>query len=311
MRIKYLSILFLMILLGGCGSTESNSSKPMIIVSIQPLQYFVDKIGGDIVQTGVLMPPSASHESYDPTPAQLAGIAKAMAYVTTGNTGMDNQWIPAFKEQNAKLKIVDLSEGIDLIEGSCSHHEGSHHEGSQHEDGLNEEHNHEGGADPHFWVSPSRALQIAESVTTMLIEFVPEKKADFEKNLMTLKKEIQQIDTLARVSFAPYLGKSFMIFHPALTYLAADYGLHQISIEKDGKEPGAEGLRKVIDLARSEKIGVILVQNQFDTNNAKTIAKETGANIKTIDPMMYDWVKSMTFLITTLAESFNKGDYAD
>lgn len=303
MRIKLFSIVLLMAILMGCGSRESSSSKPMIIVSIQPLQYFVDKIGGDAVQTGVLMPPSASHESYDPTPAQLAGIAKAVAYVTTGNTGMDNQWVPTFKEQNPNINIIDLSEGLNLIAGSCNHDEQGTGEVG-HEADHPEEHHHE-GADPHFWISPSRALLIADRIYTMLAGFMPEKKESFQRNLETLKLEIQSIDTVARVAFAPHIGKSFMIFHPALTYLADDYGLHQISIEQEGKEPGAEGLRKVIDLARKEKIGVIIVQNQFDTNNAKTIAKETGAKIKTIDPMMYDWVKSMNFLIEALSESFN------
>lgn len=305
MRIKLFSVILLMAILIGCSSRESSSTKPMIIVSIQPLQYFVDKIGGDAIQTGVLMPPSASHESYDPTPAQLAGIAKAMAYVTTGNTGMDNQWVPTFKEQNPEISIIDLSEGLNLIAGSCNHHdeEGTGEVG--HESENHEDHHHAEGADPHFWISPSRALLMADRIYTMLAGFMPEKKELFQRNLEILKLEIQSIDTIARVAFAPHVGKSFMIFHPALTYLADDYGLHQISIEQEGKEPGAEGLRKVIDLARKEKIGVILVQNQFDTNNAKTIAKETGAKIKAIDPMMYDWVKSMNYLIEALSESFN------
>lgn len=305
MRIKLFSIVLLMAILMGCGSRESSSSKPMIIVSIQPLQYFVDKIGGEVVQTGVLMPPSASHESYDPTPAQLAGIAKAVAYVTTGNTGMDNQWIPTFKEQNPNISIIDLSEGLNLITGSCNHQGEEDAEKLDHETGNHEEHHHEGGADPHFWISPSRALLMADRVYKMLVEFMPDKSDIFHANYETLIREIHSVDTLARVAFAPHAGKSFMIFHPALTYLADDYGLHQISIELDGKEPGAEGLRKVIDLARKERIGIILVQNQFDTNNARTIAKETGAKIKTIDPMMYDWVKSMNFLIEALSESFN------
>ena len=78
-----------------------------------------------------------------------------------------------------------------------------------------------------------------------------------------------------------------------MTYFAADYGMEQISIEDEGKEPNPAHLKKIIDLALEKNIHMIFIQSQFDVNNAESVAKQ-------IDPLTENWTAEMNRLIDTL-----------
>lgn len=94
-----------------------------------------------------------------------------------------------------------------------------------------------------------------------------------------------------------------MIFHPNLGYLARDYGLEEISVEYEGKEPPPSRLKYLIDRARKDNIKIIFVQKEYDTKNARAIADEIGARIKIIDPLSEDWESSTLEIIFSLHES--------
>jgi tryptophan synthase alpha chain len=100
--------------------------------------------------------------------------------------------------------------------------------------------------------------------------------------------------------------RSFMIFHPALTYLARDYGLEQKVIEVDGKEPSPAYLASLIESARQDSIKVIFIQQEYDVRNARTIAKEAGIELVVIDPMKYDWVENIKELNNIFQKYLNE-----
>ena len=94
-----------------------------------------------------------------------------------------------------------------------------------------------------------------------------------------------------------------MIYHPNLAYLARDYGLEEIAVEFEGKEPPPSRLKELIDSARQNGVRTIFVQREYDTKNAKAIAEEIGAELKIIDPLSEDWLKSTTDIINDLYKS--------
>lgn len=170
------------------------------------------------------------------------------------------------------------------------------------------EHHHEGdhleGADPHYWVSPKCALTMASEVKELLISLDPKHIQQYENNYLSLINKIQDVDRKAIELFTSVQKKSFMIFHPNLGYLARDYGLEEITVEQDGKEPSPSRLRELIDRAREDDLNVILVQREYDTKNAKAIAGETGARLVVIDPLSEDWFGSTMDIINILHDSF-------
>ena len=286
---NYLSITALIILALSCSSPRQQGKK-VIAVSILPQKYFVEKIGGNDFETEVLVAPGASHETYDPTPQQMVRLGDAALWLKNGNLAFEEQWEPKFLSSHPQLKTLDWSEGIQLIAGEDHHEEAAEEE-------------HHGGIDPHYWLSPRQALVLAQNTAKALEEINPEKATEYRQNLNQLQKRIQSLDSMATAAFSTLSGRSFMIFHPALTYFAQDYGLKQIAVEQGGNAPTARGLRQFIDMARKENIKVILVQQQFDRENAETIAREIGAKVIPFDPMAENWENNMLSIIKMMQEA--------
>ena len=133
-----------------------------------------------------------------------------------------------------------------------------------------------------------------------LSEKYPEQKLQFEQNYQALLQKIDSIADRAKQVLDHKKDKIFLIYHPALTYFAADYGMEQISIEDEGKEPNPAHLKKIIDLALEKNIHMIFIQSQFDVNNAESVAKQIGGQIIQIDPLTENWTAEMNRLIDTL-----------
>lgn len=183
------------------------------------------------------------------------------------------------------IKISDLSQGIELL----------HAEEEQHGD-----HFHEGGVDPHIWSSLKSVKIITRNLFDELILLAPEKKSIYENNYKHFLSEIEALDQASEIEFSNLKSKFFMIFHPALSYLARDYGLKQISIESDGKEPSPAHMQHLISQAKEDGIKIIFVQKQFNIENAKTVAKEIGAEVIQIDPLNEDWLTEIKQIINYL-----------
>jgi len=187
------------------------------------------------------------------------------------------------------MKRLSLGDKIDPIV-SGHHHEGEHVE----------------GADPHYWVSPKCAFIMASSVKEFLVSLNPLHKQEYETNYQVLVLKIQEVDNKARELFSGMQNKSFMIYHPNLAYVARDYGLEEIPVEFEGKEPPPSRMKDLIDRARKDNLKIIFVQREYDTKNAKAIAGEIGAEIKIIDPLSENWQKATMDIIEAINKSLIK-----
>ena len=283
--IKYLIILLLV----SCNQVRNNNNKEIITVSISPFKYFIEAIAGSDFDVNVMVPAGADPHIYEPIPGQITALSRSVAYVSNGYLGFEITWLDRFYEANGKMKKLSLGGMIDLIKED-SKHPGGHSE----------------GADPHFWVSPKSALIIAGSIKSLLCSMKPGNSKKYEMNFSKLCDTIMALDKKAREMFSGYEGKSFMIFHPALGYLARDYGLNQIAVEKEGKEPSPSFMKDLIDIAKSRNIKVIFIQKGFDTKNAGEIASETGAELRKIDPLAEEWPKAISDIIDAVHESLVK-----
>jgi zinc transport system substrate-binding protein len=84
-----------------------------------------------------------------------------------------------------------------------------------------------------------------------------------------------------------------MVYHPSWGYFAADYGLNMIPVEIEGKEPSAQDLAKLVDLAKEKNVKVIFVQAQFNTRSANVLAQEIGGEVVAVDPLAKDYIANM------------------
>jgi zinc transport system substrate-binding protein len=277
----------ILLILISCNQSGSYRGGKIITVSIPPFKYFIDAIGAKDFSVNIMVPAGANPHIYEPVPEQIANLRKSVAYISDGYLGFEMTWLDRFYETNPQMKKLSLGKNIDLIKPVG-----------------NSDSEHVEGADPHYWVSPRCALVIADAVKSLLIDLNPEKRETYILNYGTLVKSISEIDKKARELFSGYKAKPFMTFHPTLGYLARDYGLKQIAVENEGKEPTPSSLKELIDIGKAEKIRVIFIQREYDTKNARAIAAETGAVLETIDPLSENWATSEQQIIDAVYKSF-------
>jgi zinc transport system substrate-binding protein len=269
-----------------CGPGKKNTGEKIITVSIGPFKYFIEQIAGDEFKVNVMVPAGADPHVYEPFPEQINQLRKSVAYISNGYLGFEKNWLGRFYETNRTMKRLSLN---DKIEPLVSEHA---HAG-----------NHVEGADPHYWVSPGCAIIMAGSVRNLLLVLNPSHKEKYEANYQILISRIRAIDLKAVKLFSGLTNRSFIIYHPNLGYLARDYGLEEISVEYEGKEPPPSRLKELIDHARKHGLKTIFVQKEYDTKNAKAIAEEIGAEIKIIDPLSENWETATTEIITAVYNS--------
>jgi zinc transport system substrate-binding protein len=288
---RILSILMLIILIS-CNRDSSDPGTRIITVSIAPFRYFVTGIAGDDFSVNVMVPSGANPHIYEPYPRQIARLRKSVAYISNGYLGFEMAWLERFYEMNKTMLKLSVGERIEPIASGHGH---------------GNEINHTEAADPHYWVSPKCARIIASSVRDLLCELNPGANAKYEKNCSEVIMKIDEVDKKAQSLFSEVKGMHFMIFHPNLAYLARDYGLGEIAVEFEGKEPPPSRLKELIDLAAEENINTIFVQKEYDSRNAMTIAAEIGAEIRVIDPLSENWLESTLDIINGLYNSLTKG----
>jgi len=276
---KILGYLLIGILLSGCFPEAPKSTHKVIFVSILPLKYFADKIVGSNYKVEVTVPPGAGPETYAPTPKQMILLSEAQAYFSIGYLGFEQVWLENYRSSNPNLRVFATSKRIDLIK-------------DEHQDDPE----HLKGVDPHIWSSPKTARLIAENIYNGMMQVDPENGDTYLKNLNALLAEIGKIDSTVTKLLAGASSKKFIIFHPALGYLARDYGLEQLSIEFEGKVPSPKHLQTIINAAKSGQIKFVMIQKEFDKRNAEIIARETGCQIFQIDPLDYNWPDQMIII---------------
>ncbi|MCF8378871.1 MAG: zinc ABC transporter substrate-binding protein [Bacteroidales bacterium] len=283
-------ITLLLVSLYSCKPKPDKDSSHIISVSILPQKYLIDKITGGKFEVNVLIPSGASPASYEPSPLQIAQLTNSDLYFRIGEIIFEKTWIEKISLQNPGLKIVNLSENIEFI-GAQAH---KHSEDEMFESASDEhEHEHEKGLDPHIWMSPKNMRIISETILNQLSESYPEDSIAFSHNYEQLLSEINYVDSVYSASKDVLSGLNFLIYHPALGYLARDYNMTQHVLELEGKEPTPAHLSSIIDLALEKNIQFIFVQRQFSMDNAKSLAKEINAEIITIDPLAENWKEQL------------------
>lgn len=277
-----------------CGRERDNSSKAeklVITTSIAPFEYFVSEIAGSDFQINVIVPPGASPATFEPTPSVLRGVAGSTALIVNGYLGYELAWGDRITGINSKIAVLRLADSQDLIYGEAHRHG---------------DHFHYSGVDPHFWTSPVAAVKMAEDIKQFLKKVYPDRALEFETNHTQLVKTIGMVTARLDSLLEGHRGDSFMIFHPALTYLARDYGLNQVSVEVDGKEPSPAQMKSFVDTGNKQGIAVIFVQREFDKRNAVAIADEIGAEVVEIDPLNGNWPEAVLSIGEALSRGFER-----
>lgn len=292
--IKYILLLLAaaaVVAVAGCS--RKGGAKAIVTVSIDPQKWLLDSIVGDRAEVKSLLPGDANPENFDPPLATLRDASRSLLYMKMGHLPWEDALGQRLKDGNGKMKIVDTSEGIDLIadEGHAHLHneaDGDHHDHS--------------GADPHTWTSVRNARVIAANMLGAMVEADPVNADYYRRRHADLDRNLARLDSSMTARLAPLRGCAFLVWHPSLSYFARDYGLKQIALGSGGKELSLPGLmERIASVPEGAGQLVMFVQPQMDeSGRSDAIAQATGARKAVFNPMAAEWDAAMLQLVDAL-----------
>lgn len=277
---KVVSVLFCVVV-AGCVVQQPGPEKIQVVVTILPQAEFVEKIGGDTVQVLVMVPPGASPHTYELTPGQLTDVSNARMYVKVGSgIEVELAWMDRIFEMNKSMVVINCSQGIELIR-------------------MDE---HEKGYDPHIWLSPKNAITMVETIYNGLVQINPAQKEYYTENKNAYITDLKTLDKDIVNALSSMDPRKIMVYHPSWTYFCKDYGLEQLPVEKEGKEPTPHSMTQVIAQANQYGITVIFASPQVSTQSADVIAQEIGGKVVLLDPLAKEYIVNMRKVVEAFAE---------
>jgi zinc transport system substrate-binding protein len=268
-------------LLTSPSKTVSNSEKLNVIVTVPPQADFVKAVGGERVAVTVMVPTGADPHTYEPLPQQMQNISKAQVYLSVGTPlEFELTYLSRIKELNPSLKVYNTSTGILLTpEGNSQ------------------------SLDPHVWVSPKNAKIMVNNTYEALVASDPVNQAYYQANRDLFLTQLDELDQNITQSLQGVSNKKIMVFHPAWGYLARDYGIEQIAIQGEGKEPTSQQIAQLIEKARQDNITVIFVSPQFSQKSAEVISSEIGGKVVAVDPLAENYIENMKKVVDAFREA--------
>ena len=254
-------------LLAGCGTqagTRADDGGFRIVTSFYPM--YIDAInitrGVDgVTVTNMTKPQTGCLHDYQLTTEDMKTLEKADAFIVNG-AGMESFLDKVIKAQKG-LTVIDASRGIPLLE-------------------------EQGEKNPHVWLSISKNIEQVKNIAAQLEEADPAHADAYEANAKAYIKKLTALNQEMHASLDGVAHKDVVTFHEAFPYFAEEFGLHIIGVieREPGSEPTPEELETTIDQVNELPVKVLFTEPQYSPSAAETIARETGAKIYELDPVV-------------------------
>lgn len=250
---------------------------PIVLVSIAPHKFFVEKIAKNTVEVQLMVPAGASAHTYEPTPRQMQTAGKGVIWFRTGEP-FETRAIQAIKSYRPALEVVDLREGLDLITAA----EGHTSCGCCH-----------GSVDLHFWLSTRQGIIQAKTIADALSKAFPGYANFYQSNLASFEEELRELDKKITGILTPLQNRNILVSHPAYAYFCRDYDLQQHAIEVEGRDPTPQQMTRLLNVAHRTQAKAIFIQVQYNNKAARLVAETIGARLVTLDPYSEHYISTM------------------
>jgi zinc transport system substrate-binding protein len=290
MALRFFLLTALFFALGACTKEKASTpQKPIVLVSVPPYAYFVNKIAEDLVDVETLVPSGSNPHIYEPTPYEVQRRQNAALWIYLGES-FDKRVLQFFKEARRHIEIIDITQGISLLsydQGETHHHCSHHHDKEQ---------------DLHLWLSPLLAKEQAQKIADGLIALLPQHKERLGANLTLFLSELDALHAQITAILAPMRGKAILTSHPAFAYLCRDHDIVQLSIEIDGKDPRPQDVTATLAKAHNYAIRNILTEPQYSNKGATFVAESLGVPTHLIDPYAENYTDNLLHIAKVIAE---------
>ncbi|QGX64996.1 zinc ABC transporter solute-binding protein [Bacillus sp. ms-22] len=294
--------------LAACSSSAgTNASKGKadrkltIYTTIFPIQDFTEKIGGSHVNAQSVYPANADAHSFEPSSKTMVEMAEgdAFIYSGTGAEAFADKTAATLKDQG--VRTVKAAQGIKLLstKEEHAHEEDEDHDGHEH-----------GDKDPHAWLDPVYAQQMAKNIKDTLVSLDPDHKDEYTKNYESLKKELQSLDQEFKTTLSKAQHKEILVSHAAYGYWEKRYGIEQISVLglSASEEPSQKQLENIVKQAEKHHIKYVIFENNVSSKVSDTIRSEIGAKsltLKNLESITEEDAKNGESYVSLMKQNLN------
>lgn len=319
MKIKFKKILIILTLvilsITGCSSNTNDNNKSgnskdkedsiKVVTSFYPMYLLASNVVKDIDNVELInMTNSATGclHDYSLTTDNIKLLEDCDVFIING-AGMES-FLDKVLEQKPDLKIIDASEGIELIKSDYEEESDNHDH--------DHDHDHDEEYNPHVWLSVENAIKQVENIENKLIEYNSINKDKYSQNAREYIEQLSNLDNKIHSELDNIKNKNIVTFHEAFPYFAKEYGLDIVGVvqREAGSEPSAKELQETIEKIKKLDVKAICVEPQYSTKAAETISKETNVKVYTLDPIVTEESKNSSYIdimnknLETLKEAF-------
>lgn len=320
-------ILFLLtaLFLAGCSDSQNASPKKAedtsankidIYATVYPLQYFTEEIGGKYVDVQTVYPPGTDEHTYEPSQKDIINMTEAdlFFYVGYNLEGFVTKAEPILTDEGVTTQAIGERVVLDETIEEGMHEEDGH---TEDEHSADDGHDH-GDVDPHLWLDPIYASQMAEAIKNELVKQMPEQTDYFEAHYSALAKQLQTIDEKLATTIQNGKTKEIIVAHSAYGYWEKRYGLEQISVSglTTSTEPSQKELENIVATATKHDLHYVVFEQNVSSKLTKIIQNEIGAKSLTLHNLGVltdadfdagsDYLSLMNQNINTLQTALNK-----
>lgn len=272
---KVMVILFLItaLFLSGCSNAQNSKTtsdnKIKIYTTVYPLQYFAQEIGGQYVHAETIYPPGTDEHTYEPSQKDIINMSEAdfFFYIGYNLEGFVTKAQPILVDEG--VKTVAIGENVVLNKATGDNKEDTH---------ADDAHNH-GDIDPHLWLDPVYASQMAAAIKDELVKKMPEQTDYFEAQYNKLNKKLQTLDGKLADTIKNSKTNEIIVSHAAFGYWEKRYGLKQISVTgiTTSNEPSQKDLENIIKISKQHDLHYVVFEQNVSSKLTKIIQNEIGA----------------------------------
>lgn len=280
---KTIFSLLICLLFLGCSSSTPDTSKPKILVTIPPYAGLVKALVGDQMSIEIFVPPGSNPHTYEPTPDQIKHFRQATVWFRIGDP-IEKKMVTFL--QTRDVQIIDLSEDWDVLEEPGHVHEG-------HEE-----------KDLHLWLNPNIVSEQVEEMALVLSQQFPGMEPTIKDNSVKLITDLKKLNAEISSKLTPFQGRYLLVSHPALGYYCQRYGLHQLSVEVEGKEPRPQDISHLMDELKDHPVPVVLIEPQYNKKGALLIAEKLRIPHEEINPYDENYFGMLTHLTDVIVKYY-------
>lgn len=280
-----------------CNVSAQEKPAPLkIVVPIEPYRYLVEQIGGEHVEVMSAVPDGADPHHYSITGKQMKFVGAADVYFSI-RLPFEMQ-IRERLLQTSSAEIVELVAPVAELKENHADHDHYH----SHDHG----HDHGKGIDPHVWTDPVQVMDQVAEIRDVLTDRIPQQRSTFRNHADALQMKLSDIDQRFGSFFKKTTADHVLVYHPAWGHFCERYGLHQVSLEQEGKPIAAKAYAATLRSLSDAYFPVILVQPQISERLSIQISKQVGFEVVEVDPLSYDYLEMLEALYRSLSDTIEE-----